>query len=170
MSPRPDTINPDDTPTPPPNRRLVLLMIALTLYALVGVVRMLTLPPALAVFPDEVRIFDVISGVGWTVVFIIMTVRLLRPTLLRPLPKPVSRRRSRSFATTGQVAVLLTVFGLYQIVRLALFAQADYDRQRLPFLIAIWLIWVAGLILWSVFRRIGGTGSQQADATSSLMK
>ncbi len=160
MSPRPDTINPDDTPTPPPNRRLVLLMIALTLYALVGVVRMLTLPPALAVFPDEVRIFDVISGVGWTVVFIIMTVRVLRPALLR----------SRSFATTGQVAVLLTVFGLYQIVRLALFAQADYDRQRLPFLIAIWLIWVAGLIWWRVFRRIGGTGSQQADATSSLMK
>ena len=141
------------------------MLMVLTLYSLVSVVRMLTLPPALAVFADEVRIFDVISGVIWSAVFIIMTVRVRRPAVRRPaVLQPAVRRPAlmlsvfgrfpRSFATSQQVAVLLTIFGLYQLVRVALFAQADYDRQRLPFLIALWLIWVAGLAMWGVLCRL----------------
>ncbi len=136
------------------------MLMVLTLYSLVSVVRMLTLPPALAVFADEVRIFDVISGVMWSAVFIIMTVRVLQPAVRRPavrrpaLMLSVFGRFPRSFATSQQVAVLLTIFGLYQLVRVALFAQADYDRQRLPFLIALWLILLAGLAMWGVLCRL----------------
>ena len=161
MTPHPDNVNPDDTPaSPTPNRRLALMLMVLTLYSLVSVVRMLTLPPALAVFADEVRIFDVISGVMWSAVFIIMTVRVLQPAVRRPavrrpaLMLSVFGRFPRSFATSQQVAVLLTIFGLYQLVRVALFAQADYDRQRLPFLIALWLILLAGLAMWGVLCRL----------------
>jgi hypothetical protein len=43
-----------------------------------------------------------------------------------------------------QVFMLFAGFTLYSVLRLALFTQAGYDRQRLPFLV------IAALVAWTV--------------------
>jgi hypothetical protein len=103
------------------------LFIALALHQGVNVVSVLN-PPVMADTLSLSPVFEVIASVGWTVVFAVAASRLWR-----------------SFATTRWVRVLLTIFSLFQILRLAAFAQADYDRQRLPFLVILWLAWV---IFW----------------------
>jgi hypothetical protein len=107
-----------------PNRRLALLLVALALHQLLHVVSSLTSPEgteSITLSP----VFEVITGAIWAMVFIWLALQ-----------------GWRSSATTRQVLVLLTVFSLFQILRLAAFAQADYDRQRLPFLVILWLGWV----------------------------
>lgn len=61
---------------------------------------------------------DGLASSVWAFFAILVSVRLLR---------------GRSDGRT--ILVLFTGFILYSIGRLAVFAQADYDRQRLPFLI-----------------------------------
>lgn len=58
------------------------------------------------------------AGAGWALAAAWVMVILLR-----------RRPRARWYATG-----LLAGFALYSLGRLAVFAQADYDRQRLPFL------------------------------------
>jgi hypothetical protein len=116
-------------------RRFAVLLMAMALHQLIHVVNMLTLPVTLENLSLS-PVFEVISGTIWMLVFTALSINVWR-----------------SFATTRQVIVLLTIFSLFQILRLAAFAQADYDRQRLPFLLLVWLMWVS---FWGIveFSRI----------------
>jgi hypothetical protein len=119
------------------NRRLALLLMVFALHQGINAVSMLTLPVAAA----DMRLspgLDAILSIAWALVFVSLIAGALWPSKLT---------RLRSFATTGRVIVLLTLFSLYQLTRLAAFAQADYDRQRLPFLAILWLAWV---VFWCV--------------------
>jgi hypothetical protein len=61
----------------------------------------------------------------------------------------LARRLWRKTATTAQALVLWSVFVWTQAARLALFARADYDRQRWPFVAALGvalLLWTAVLL------------------------
>lgn len=115
-----------------PNRRLALLVL-FALHQLINAVNMLMLP----VMAEDLRLsprLDAVISTVWALVFVSVALSTLWPTSFKRLP---------SFATTWRVIVLLTLFSLYQMTRLAVFAQADYDRQRLPFLAILWLVWVA---------------------------
>lgn len=49
---------------------------------------------------------------------------------------------------------MLLGFMLYGLLHLAIFARADYDRQRLPFLIAVFVIILAGyLVIEFIYSR-----------------
>lgn len=56
---------------------------------------------------------------GWALLFALLTVNLWR---LRP-------------SAVRHAAAAATAFVLYSAARLALYARADYDRQRLPFVL-----------------------------------
>ncbi len=57
----------------------------------------------------------------------------------------------RSARAYPQAAVLLMVFMTYQAVRLLIFARADYDRARLPFVLVAALA-VNLILIFSVWR------------------
>lgn len=56
----------------------------------------------------------------------------------------ISWRLLRGRPGGGQVIALFAGFTLYSVFRLALFAQADYDRHRLSFLV------IAALMIWAI--------------------
>lgn len=43
--------------------------------------------------------------------------------------------------------MLIIAFALYNIVRLGVFTQAEYDRQRLPFVLVMTILIVIGLLM-----------------------
>lgn len=142
--------NQQDQTTPRPNRRLGLFIIVLSLHQFISIMNWLRSP----ILAESIRlspVFEIITGAIWVIVFTTLAISLWR-----------------SFATTRQVIVLLTIFSLFQILRLAAFAQADYDRQRLPFLVLLWFAWVIILFLIELIstvqsRRLADhTGEHQA--------
>ena len=75
---------------------------------------------------------------GWALAFAWLVVRLMR-----------RRPRGRLYA-----AALVGGFALYSLARLALFAQADYDRQRLPLLAAVTSVIVIILAAYAARSRL----------------
>lgn len=86
-------------------------------------------------------IADGLFGIAWVIASIIVMIRL-------------ARRRPYAAAAAGWLLVGLVGYGL---LRLVLFAQADYDRGRLPFL----LVSAAILLLPLVVYLIRATWQQQ---------
>ncbi|MCC6613875.1 MAG: hypothetical protein IT320_10385 [Anaerolineae bacterium] len=84
----------------------------------------LFLPPALVAEISLVPLVEFIVGVMWAVIFAYIALQLWR-------------RKPRAPRFLGWA--LVAWIG-YSVFRLSVFARADYDRQRLPFL------WVAGLV------------------------
>src|SRR5688572_45317 len=109
-------------------RWLIALMLVLALVQAGNAIRALQLPAVTSLIPP----LEVLSGVFWAVLLSVMAVVLWR--------NPDSRAIRRSL-------VLLLVFSTYFVARLTIFARADYDRQRLPF---VWLVAsvVIVIIVW----------------------
>lgn len=106
---------------------LILLTVLLALFQLGAALRALAAPPV----PTSLSAaLDFIAGGLWALLFAAITVNLLRGWALRP--------------------AILSICGfvIYSLVRLLVFARADYDLNRLPFLVAITvcLLFLAALL------------------------
>jgi uncharacterized membrane protein YhaH (DUF805 family) len=112
---------------------LALLTAGAALHQAISAARVLTLPPELAARLTLPLPLEFVAGVVWALVFAYLTLKLLR----------LHARRTAGWA--------LIIFVTYSLLRLFLFAQADYDQQRLPFLVIVTAILLAG---WAIVRRI----------------
>jgi hypothetical protein len=139
------------TDTPPGRRRPTLFwrlviglpLIALALLLIDSAARALSLPPEVAEALSVPPGLRVVEGALWGIAFGITGLGAIwgrRGALIRAL-------------------WLLTGFMIYNAARLTLFARADYDRARLPFLVAAAIVAglvVLGLTLWLRRRHMGG--------------
>ena len=109
---------------------LIALTIALALMQIDAIIRLLNTPDALTEQISLVLPLEIFAGGLWTLIFAVLAVNLLR---------------SR---TTRLAQWTFIGFATYSTVRLLLFAQADYDQNRLPFLVtANSLAWLLAFIL-----------------------
>ncbi len=104
--------------SPRRERGLIVVAALLALIQASAAWRALHVHDALAAQVSLLPGLEAAAGAGWALAAAWVTVMLLR-----------RRPRARWYATG-----LLAGFALYSLGRLAVFAQADYDRQRLPFL------------------------------------
>jgi hypothetical protein len=105
---------------------LTLLTGSLAVVTLGMAVRAVTLPPELAAQVSLSLPLEFVGGALWSGAFVWATWGLLR----------------RKHGAVPLAWALMLAFATYSAVRLLIFARADYDRGRLPFL------WVTlGLIL-----------------------
>lgn len=110
-------------PTPPTRPwRLILLLTALALFQAGAALQAITTPPEIAA---QIRLplgLQFVAGALWALLFAFITVNLVR-------------RQAQAITPWA-----LLGFVTYSLLRLLLFAQADYDQQRQPFLILITLV------------------------------
>jgi len=102
--------------------RLIALTAALTLMQIGAMVRAVSMPDNLA---DRVSLFvplEFAAASLWALIFAWVTVNLIRTRAIPP------------------ARWVLAGFGIYSTVRLLVFAQADYDQNRLPFLLVVTLL------------------------------
>lgn len=117
---------------------LIILTCIMMLYQIVWIGRVLSLPDNLKerislVVPLEVAI---------SILFVTLFTYGLRALIVR---------------TTYAVRYTIVILGLligYSLLRLILFAEADYDRQRLPFLVILFSIVCCLVLLPELFRRL----------------
>jgi hypothetical protein len=95
---------------------LCALAAALALFQAGAALRTLRLPPELAAGVSVPGTLALAGAGAWALIFALLTVTLWR---LRP-------------RAVRQTAWALIAFAAYSAARLAVYAQADYDRQRLP--------------------------------------
>ena len=117
----PSNMNMTDIANPAPTRhpRLAALAGLLALFQLGAALRGITADPAVptSLLPG----LEFTGGIIWGALFAWASLAL-------------AQRRRRAVLV---FAWLVIGFSLYSLGRVAAFAQADYDRQRLPFLIGI---------------------------------
>ena len=124
------------------NRRGWLLILALIVCALLqlgALMAALTLSPELQAQISLIPALEPVAGVVWIGVFAYALARVWRT------------KRPRAGLIT------LAAFIAYSVLRLAVFARADYDRGRLPFLI------VGGAVLIGVLLLAARPTRPQAD-------
>ncbi len=109
-------------------------MILLALVQVGAAVRALTLPPDLATQISLLPALEFLVAGMWAGVFAFQAWLLMRSA---------DKRRARR-----RTVVMLGAFVVYTVARLAVFAQADYDRNRLPFLL---LLTVIVLFIFTVY-------------------
>lgn len=100
-------------------RLLTLLTALLTIVGAGMAARAVTLPPELAARVSLALPLEVTAGALWAGLFTLVCWRLLR--------------RKRGASDWALLAVL--AFATYSTIRLLLFARAEYDAGRLPFLL-----------------------------------
>jgi hypothetical protein len=103
---------------------LALLTGLLAAVELGAAVRAVQLPGDLAARIHLPMPLEFVASVAWAALSALTSIRLLK----------------RQPNATHHAAWLFAGFILYSAARLLLFTQADYDRQRLPFLLVILLI------------------------------
>ena len=103
---------------PPFTRILICILVILCVVQVGAVIRVISLPAQIAALVHFFPVFEVVAGLIWAGAFAWMAWRLIRA----------------SRCARVRAAMLITGFALYSVVRLVVFAQADYDRARLPFL------------------------------------
>ena len=108
---------------------LIFLCALLSLFQLGAALRALYLPPVPVSLPAAL---EFIAGGLWALLFAAITVNLIRGRALRP------------------AIITISGFVIYSLARLLVFARADYDLHRLPFLAAII---VCLLLLAALLRR-----------------
>jgi hypothetical protein len=110
---------------------LIFLCALLGLFQVGVARRALNIPPELRAQISQPVAFEFIAGGLWALLFAAITVNLIRGRALRPAILSISG------------------FVIYSLARLLVFARADYDVNRLPFLAAITvcLLLLAALIL-----------------------
>lgn len=110
-----------DRPDEQMRRRWWLIALAggLTLMQAGAALRALSIPPELVVQVSVLPPLEFVAGGLWALLFALITVNLLR------------KRAART------ALVALSVFLVYSVLRLLLFTRADYDQNRLPFLVLL---------------------------------
>ena len=109
---------------------VIALTIALALMQTGAIIRLLNTPAALTEQTSLVLPLEIVAAGLWTLIFAILAVNLLR----------LRATRLAKWTFIG--------FATYSTVRLLLFAQADYDHNRLPFLVAAnALAWLMAFML-----------------------
>lgn len=105
-------------------RWLIALALLLAFVTLGTVWQVINVPVEPDMKVSIPRPLDAAAGAGWAVIFV-----LAAWTLLRRHPR-------------GAVFLAWAIIGflIYSLGRLAVFARADYDRQRLPFLVLATII------------------------------
>ena len=111
-------------PSSPRRWRLIVLTAALALFQAVAAARTFTVPPQLTAQLSLPLPLEFVAGLWWALLFTFITVNLVQT-------------RSQAVRWTGWA---LAGFIVYSFVRLLLFTQADYDRERLPFLLVLTLL------------------------------
>lgn len=118
----------------PPDKRpafLITFSLILALYHIIGALQVLQLPESIV---DRVPIAPGLQSaihLGWASGLLVVAVALVQ-------------RRSKAKRYAQGV---LTLFILYSVARLLLLTHADYDRQRLPFLILLAGLFMLGPIV-----------------------
>jgi FtsH-binding integral membrane protein len=113
------------------------LMFLLALVQVGAAVRVLQLPPDVVDSLNLPASIQFAAGVIWALVFAAGAVSLWR----------------RGQTALKRALWLLVVFMIYSAVRLAIFAQADYDRQRLPFVLGLAALLLTAVALNPVRQR-----------------
>jgi hypothetical protein len=113
---------------------LIAVALALAVIHAVGALRALQPAPVLADQLSLLPALEFIAAALWAMVFAVVALRLWW-----------LHRARRLFGWT------LISWIAYSVARLALFARADYDRQRLPFLIVAALV-ACALTAWVTLR------------------
>jgi hypothetical protein len=135
---------------PPRRSRFLLLLTALlSIYQFVAAYRAITVPAAISTQITLPLQLDFVMGVVWGGIFAWSGAALWRRG---------QDARFRSLFWIG-------VFIIYAALRLALFAQADYERLRYPFLLAAGAAVLLILALLRLWRRFNGHNQpQKADS------
>ena len=125
----------ENSPIPARTRRW-LLRISLVLALIQGaaIYNTLTRPAELDAQAHLSRPIELAAGILWALIFTFIAFTLLQ-----------RKRHALRIALWG-----LMGFALYSVARLALFAQAEYDRQRLPFLFIVMTLFL--LVLTAFLR------------------
>ena len=108
---------------------LITLLAALGLYQAGVALHALRVPPELVAQVHLPLALDFVAGVLWALLFILGAVNLVQ-------------KRPASYNVR-----VISGFIVYSVVRLGLFAQADYDRQRLPFLLVVFILAITAALL-----------------------
>lgn len=141
----------DQTPSPPQHSGcsryvLPLLTFALALFQAGAAYRAITTPPQLAAVVALPLTLEVVLSGLWTLLFSYTTFTLIR-------------QKSRA---VYRAIMLMSVFIIYSVARLILFVRADYDRQRLPFLLILVILTLIFPAIYLIRRRDGDThGNKQ---------
>ena len=114
-----------------------LLAIALSLIHIGAAIRTLTRPTDLANVISLLPAWEFVAAVLWALAFVVLAVRLWQH-------KP-NAKRALGWTLMAWIA--------YSLLRLAVFARADYDAARLPFLI-IASPAAYGIIYWLFVRHL----------------
>ncbi len=116
-------------PLPPPTRswRMILLLVTLALFQAGAALQAITTPPDIAAQIHLPLGLQFVAGGLWALLFVFITVNLVR-----------NQPRAHYLAFWSVLA-----FVTYSLLRLLLFAQADYDQQRQPFLLLTTLVILA---------------------------
>jgi cytochrome bd-type quinol oxidase subunit 2 len=126
----------DHPPAPRRRWRLIILAGLLALFQAGAAWQAVTTPAELAARVSLPPGLQFVAGGLWALLFGFITVTLIQNRL----------------RTIQPVLWTLAAFVGYSVLRLALFAQADYDRARLPFLWGILLL-VSAIAAASWLRR-----------------
>jgi hypothetical protein len=110
---------------------LIALTILLALFQAGAALRALQTPLEIAAQVSLPLALEAVLSALWAAAFGVMTVRLWKH-------KP---------GTNERAVWLIGGFIGYSVLRLALFARADYDRQRLPFLLMATFFGLIGMVL-----------------------
>jgi hypothetical protein len=110
---------------------LILLTVLLALFQIGAALRALRIPPELGAQISLPMILEFVAAGLWALLFAVITVNLIRGRALRP------------------AVLIISGFVIYSLARLIVFARADYDLNRLPFLVVITvcLLLTAALLL-----------------------
>jgi hypothetical protein len=116
-----------DRATHPTTARWLAVLTGLfTLVQIEAARRALQTPPDIAALVSVSRGLEVVASIVWGLLFAAVTI-----ALLRRIPRAIR-----------YAAWYLIGYLVYSMARLAIFIRADYDQQRLPFLVVL-----AGIIL-----------------------
>ena len=141
----------DQTPLPPQRSGctrylLPLLTYALALFQMGAAYRAVTTPPQLAAVVALPLIVEFVLSGLWVLLFIYTTFALIR----------------QKSSAVYRAILLMSVFIIYSVARLILCARADYDRQRLPFLLILVILTLIFPAVYLIRRRDGDThGNKQ---------
>jgi len=122
------------------SRWLTLLIAFMTLVQAGGLIRTMQRSEALSTQLTLSRPLEIAAGLVWLTVFGWLLWALIR-----------NRPHAQFRAVIGVIG-----FIAYSVLRLFIFAQADYDRQRIPFLVLLLVITAllaSGFRLLSVFLK-----------------
>lgn len=108
--------------------RLIVLSTLMWVYQLAALLRSLTYPPALTAQLNLWQPLEILASGLWALIFAGLAVTLIRNRI----------SRWTTWAFIG--------FIVYSALRLYLFAQSDYDRSRLTFILLAALLIVALLL------------------------